>query len=110
MDCLPDRGVGFCGFGFVALCCGLRELSSNAAMSTTLTIFLAPFALLLPFGLTSLVVDGELSGMETTVGEEIARQAEERQILPRGSMSAQSSEWTSLADPTGDMVQNQGEH
>lgn len=107
MDCLPDRGVGFCGFGFVALCCGLRELSSNAAMSTTLTIFLAPFALLLPFGLTSLVVDGELSGMETTVGEEIARQAEERQILPRGSMSAQSSEWTSLADPTGDMVQNQ---
>lgn len=76
-------------------------------MTTTLTIFLAPLALLWPFGLASLAVDGELSGMETTVVEEIARQADERQILPRAPMSAQSSEWTSLADPAGDMVQNQ---
>ena len=76
-----------------------------------LATFLAPFALLLPLGLTGLVMDGamdgELPGAETTVGEESARQADERQILPRGPMSAQQTDWMSMSDPVGDMVQNQ---
>lgn len=69
--------------------------------------FLASFALLLPLGLTGLAVGSELQNAETMADESTARQADERQILPRGPMSAQPTDWMTLSDPTDDMVQNQ---